>query len=307
MSGATAKLVFGAALAALAPKAPAQAPAQGPVSDSVWAAVDSALGRAGQMQAGDVRRYAFPRSDLAVTADGVALRPAFALGSWVAFGRSPEGVRAMGDLVLLEREVGPVLSELQAAGIQPTALHNHLLGESPRVMYLHLEAEGEPRRVARGIRRALARTGTPPAPRPPAAAGAPRFPLDTARLARILGRAGTVNGGVYQVGVPRAERVVMEGVEIPPAMGVATALNFQPIGAGRAAVTGDFVLTAAEVDPVVRELGAAHIRVTALHSHMLLEEPRLFFLHFWGRGEAAGLAAGLRAALDRMHVRLAGP
>jgi hypothetical protein len=266
-----------------------------------WTAVDQAIGREGKAQPGDVYKYSFPRSDLHVTVDGVVLKPALALGGWVAFKRLGTDAVAMGDLVLREREVTPVLTKLEQMGVNPTALHNHVLRESPRLMYLHIEARGDPARIARAIRAALALTGTPAAssPAPPAEP----FPLDTAGIASALGRGGSVNGGVYQVGVPRTEPVRADGMEVPPAMGLATGLNFQPTGAGKAAITGDFVLIASEVHPVMQALRKAGIEITALHSHMLAEEPRLYFMHFWANGDALALARGLRGALDLMNVR----
>jgi len=249
-----------------------------------------------------VIRFSFPRRDLRVTADGVVLRPAFALGSWVAF--KPVGgghAMAMGDLVLAESEVGAVISRLQQGGVEQTALHNHVLGESPRVLYLHVAAHADPDKIARTIRAALEATATP---LDTAASGTPPaapLELDTAGISRILGRAGRTNGGVYQVSVARAERIIEHGREVPPSMGVATAINFQPSGDGRAAITGDFVMTAAEVNPVIRALRENGIQVTALHSHMLTERPRLFFMPFWAVGELPALARGLRAALDRTN------
>jgi hypothetical protein len=241
-----------------------------------------------------------------VTVGGVAVKPALALGSWVAFKEAAGGdVIAMGDLVLLETEVGPVIAKLQSMGVKQTALHNHLQHESPSVMYLHIEGQGDRVKVAQAVGAALALTGTPEAT--PAAPASAAFELDTAKLASALGHAGKVNGGVYQVTVPRAEPVRLDGAEIPPSMGVATAINFQPTGNGKSAITGDFVLRADEVDPVIRSLGEGSISVTALHSHMLDEEPRLFFMHFWANDDAFKLARVIRAALGHMKVRAASP
>jgi hypothetical protein len=278
--------------------------AQGADNATAWATVDRALGRPGNAHPGEVQKYSFPRGDLHVTVGSVAVQPALALGSWVAFkrmGGSGGEVMAMGDLVLSEAEVPAVVAKLQAGGIQQTALHNHLQHESPRVMYLHIEGRGDPAKLAEVIRAALATTKTPAAA--PAPQGAPPFPLDTAALARALQRSGSVTGGVYQVSVPRAEPVRAEGMEIPPAMGVATAINFQPTGNGKAAATGDFVLTADEVNPVLHTLEQQGIAVTALHSHMLTEEPRLFFMHFWANEDALRLARGLRMALDQTKTK----
>ena len=276
---------------------------QQPAAAGSWSAVDSALGRKGMAQAGGVMRYGFPRADLQVTADGVQLQPAFALGSWVAFKRVGGGhVMAMGDLVLTEQEVAPVMKALQAGGVEQSALHNHLLLESPHVMYMHIAAHGDAAKIAATIHSALAQTATPMATPAPAPVAPASIDLDTAAVARALGRTGKVNGGVWQVSVPRRQRITDHGMEIPPTMGVATAINFQPTGGGKAAITGDFVMTAGEVNPVIRALQDNGITPTALHSHMLTESPRLFFMHFWGNDDAVKLARGLRAALDRMAV-----
>jgi Domain of Unknown Function (DUF1259) len=197
------------------------------------------------------------------------------------------------------------MQALQEGGIDQTALHNHVLHESPRIMYMHIAGHGTPVALARVLRSALGRTGTPvPAPgTPPPAPTTPAIDLDTLGVARALGYVGRVNGGVYQVSVPRGTTIMEDGMEIPPSMGVATAINFQPIGNGQAAITGDFVLTASEVNPVIRMLQAKGITVSALHSHMLGESPRLFFMHFWAKADAVTLAQGLRSALERTDAR----
>jgi hypothetical protein len=205
----------------------------------------------------------------------------------------------MGDLVLLESEVGPVIDALQRGGVEQTALHNHLINERPNVVYLHIGGRGRPVALATAVHEALGQTKTPP---PPVGA-APPVDLDTVQLAQVLGVHGRANGGVYQVGVPRAGDVTLDGVVVPPAMGVATAINLQATGATTAVATGDFVLIASEVNPVARALRASGIAVTALHSHMLNETPRLLFMHFWGEGDALKVARGLRAALDQMDIK----
>ena len=282
---------------------PSPTPQSGPAAAD-WKAVDLAMGREGKMQPGDVYKYSFPRGDLRVSASGVPIKPALALGGWVAFKGTGADAMAMGDLVLAEREVTPVLTKLQELGVNPTALHNHVLRESPRVIYMHIEARGAPVKIAQAVHAALALTNTPPA-KPDGAQPPEPFPLDTTKIATALGRGGKVNGGVYQVSVPRAEVIRAEGMEVPPSMGVATAINFQPTGAGKAAITGDFVLVASEVHPVMQALRSAGIEITALHSHMLMEEPRLFFMHFWANADAVALARGLRGALDHMNVKKA--
>ena len=266
--------------------------------------VEEALGRKGAAQPGEVLKFSFPRSDLSVTADGVAIKPALALGSWAAFKQIGKGQSmAMGDLVLTEDEVGPVMRALQAGGIEQTAVHNHVLHESPRVMYMHFSAHGDAAKIAQTLRTALGSSKTPMgAPAAPATASA--ADLDTAGIARELGVAGKLNGVVYQVSVPRRERITDMGHEVPPSMGVATAINFQPTGGGKAAVTGDFVMRATEVNKVIRALQAHGINPTALHSHMLNEEPRLFFMHFWANDDAVALAKGFRAALNETASKL---
>jgi hypothetical protein len=268
-----------------------------------WKAVGQALGKEGSVQPGDVYKVSLPRSDLQVTAGGVRIKPALALGSWVAFKRMGDAAMVMGDLVLTEDEVTPVMTKLQEGGVEQTALHNHVLRESPRVMYMHIGAHGDPVRIARAIHDALALSKTPmTAPATAPAGGAQDLGIDTKQLDQLMEQSGKVNGGVYQFSVPRAEAVTDGGMEVPPSMGLATAINFQPTGGGKAAITGDFVLTAGEVNPVIRALRDGGIEVTALHSHMLTEQPRLFFMHFWANDDAQKLARGLRAALDKMNV-----
>lgn len=263
-----------------------------------WWALEDALGRKGAMQPGNVAKFAFPRSDLSVTLGGVTLKPALALGGWVAFKEIGKGeAMVMGDLVLTDEEVGPVMRALQAGGVEQTALHNHVLTESPHVMYMHIAAHGDPSKIAHAVHDALAKSKTPLGPASPPAAPSPD--LDTTGIAKALGVAGKLNGVVYQVSVPRSEKIMEMGHEVPPSMGVATAINFQPTGGGKAAITGDFVLRGSEVNPVIRALSDHGIQVTAVHSHMIDEEPRLFFMHFWANDDAVTLAKGLRTALDQ--------
>jgi len=269
-----------------------------------WKDVEQALGRAGTLLPGDVYKVSFPRSDLTVTLDGVTIKPALALGSWTAFKEIVVGhVMAMGDLVLLESEVTPVMDALQKAGIEQSALHNHLIGESPHVMYMHFDGHGDAATLARTLHDALALTKTPMGAMPPPPPTPPAIDLPTADLDRIIGAAGKIAGGTYQFAVPRAEKIMEHGTEVPPSMGMAIPLNFQPAGNGRAAITGDFVLLASEVNPVIRILRRGGIAVTAVHSHMLEETPRLFFMHFWAVDDATKLATTLRAALDTLNLK----
>ena len=275
--------------------------AQNPSAGDEWSAVTSAIGRAGALQPDGVMKYSFPRSDLAVTLDGLRLKPALALGSWVAFKRtSSTNALVMGDVVLTEAEVPSVISALREANVAPTAVHNHLLRETPRVAYVHIMARGDGARIATAIRAALNLTATPaPAPAPaPTTAGA--IDIDTAMIHHNLGYAGKMNGGVYQVSVPRRESIRMDRDVVPPSMGVSTAINFQPTGNGRAAITGDFVMRESEVNRVIPILRGGQIGITALHSHMIGEEPRLYFMHFWANDDAGRLSAVLRHALEQL-------
>jgi len=293
-------LLAAVAAVAIATPAFAQNPPAGPNKDS-WALIDEGLGRGGTTQADGVRRYSYPRSDLNVQLDGVTVKPALALGSWLAFKPMGDHVMVMGDLVLTHEEVNPVMSKLLAGGLTVTALHNHLLRNEPPTMYMHVGGHGDPWKLALTLRSALAETRTP-MDLPSKTANA-SLDLDTAALDKIMGRTGKANGGVYQYVAPRAENLTEGGVPAGESMGTGTVLNFQPTGSGKAAITGDFVLTAKEVDPVLRALRGNGIEVTALHNHMLDDEPRLFFMHFWANDDAQKLARGLKAALDSTNVR----
>ncbi len=277
------------------------ADAQGVSQPNDWAGVTSAIGRAGAIQPDGAMKYSFPRSDMTVSLDGVTLKPALALGSWVAFKRvGASDALVMGDLVLAEAEVSPVISALQQGDVFQTAVHNHLLRESPRVVYVHIMGHGDATKVAAAIRKALDLTATPPPPAAPSAQAA-TIGLDTAVIHRALGTAGKVNGGVYQVSIARRGAIRMNGEVVPPSMGVSTAINFQPTGNGRAAITGDFVMRDSEVNRVMPILRGGRITITALHSHMIGENPRLYFMHFWANDDAGQLAATLRRALDQLQ------
>jgi hypothetical protein len=273
-----------------------------------WQEVDEAIGRKAAVVAGDVHRYGFPRTDLSVTLDGVTIKPALALGGWVAFKPAHGGAMAMGDLVLLETEINPVMLKLIEGGLEITAVHNHVLRANPATFYMHVGGHGDPVKMAAVIRDALSASKTPLATTVGAAPAAapPAIDLDTAQLDQIIGVKGQNNGGVYQFAVPRRDPISEGGMQLAPVgpMGVAEAIGFQPTGGGKAAITGDFVLTAEEVNPVIKTLRSNGIEVTALHSHMLDEQPRLFFCHFWANDDAMKLAKGLRAALDKAAVAL---
>ncbi len=265
-----------------------------------WKAVEEALGKQGQLQAGGVFRVAIPRTDLKVTVQGVGVKAGFALGSYAAFKKIGKGAMVMGDLVLLDQEVNAVMSGLLKNRLTVTALHNHLNEMSPHVMYMHFSGHGNAVELAKGLRDALGASETPLGPGQPASAPS-GLELDQKRLESVLGRSGRVNNGVLQVSVARAERLTEGGMELLPGMGVATALNFQPTGDGKAAITGDFVLIAREVNEVARTLRGHGIEVTAIHQHALADNPRLFYLHFWAHDDAIKLAQGLKAALDQTN------
>jgi Domain of Unknown Function (DUF1259) len=268
-----------------------------------WKQVDAALGKTAAVS-GEIHRYGFPRTDLNVTLDGVTIKPTFALGGWVAFVPAHGNVMIMGDLVLLETEINPVMKKLLESGLSITAVHNHLLRASPATFYMHVGGQGDPVKVATAVRAALAESQTPFNPPPAAAAPPPAIDLDTAKLDETIGIKGQANGGVYQFAVPRRDPVTEMGMALPPGpTGVATAINFQPTGGGKAAITGDFVVTGEEVNPMIRALRANGIDVTAMHSHMLDEQPRLFFVHFWANDDALKLAKGLREAIDKTAAK----
>lgn len=287
-------------VACSAPQAPTGQSNTAQQSATDWKAVERALGKAGSTQPGDVYKVSLPRSDLKVTVSGLELKPALALGSWIAFKKTGDMTMVMGDLVLTEDEVTPVLTKLQEGGVEQTALHNHVLHESPRVMYMHIHAMGDAVKIAQAIHDALTLSKTPFAASAPSTS--PELGIDTKQLDQALAQSGKLNGVVYQFSVPRAEKIMDNGMEVPASMGLATAINFQPTGSGKAAITGDFVLIASEVNPVIKALRHNGIEVTALHSHMLTESPRLFFMHFWANDDALKLAHGLRAALDKMNI-----
>jgi len=286
------------ALAALLAGAPGLAVA----ADDWQAQVGQALGKTGAAAPGGIYRVGLPRTDLKVTLDGVELKPGFALGSWLAFEKMGDQGMVMGDLVLTMDEVAPVMTKLAGGGIEVTALHNHLLRNQPFTMYMHVQGNGDPVKLAAVLHAALAETKTPLTAAPTAPTPPPPIDLDTAALDQTLGAKGTNNGGIYQFGIPRAEPIKDGGMDVPPPMGSANAINFQPTGGGKAAITGDFVLIAKEVNPVLKALREHGIEVTAIHNHMLDDQPHLYFMHFWANDDAKKLAEGLKAALAQINI-----
>jgi hypothetical protein len=278
-------------------------------ADETWTQVGAALGKAGTEMSGGVYRVALPRTDLKVTLDGVEIKPGLALGGWLAFEKMRQDGIVMGDLVLTQDEVNPVMQRVLAGGIEVTALHNHLLRNQPFTMYMHVHGRGDPVKLATVLHSALAESKTPLTP--PSTAGAqqpaaapPQIEFDTAAVDQALGAKGTNNGGIYQFSIPRAEPIEDDGMPMPSPgpMGLATAINFQPTGSGKAAITGDFVLTAREVPLVLKAMRENGIEVTAVHNHMLNEQPRLFFVHFWANDDVRKLAQGLKAALAHVNI-----
>jgi uncharacterized protein DUF1259 len=259
------------------------------------AAIDKAIGRPGQVMPGDVYRVGFPRTDLKVTVGTVSVLPGLALGSWAAFKAAGSGAVVHGDLVLLDTEMNPVITSLQQSDFEITAVHNHLLNESPSIMYLHYWGQGNPVALAQAVREALGHSATPIAPPTAPASPPPAVPVDA--IEQAIGMHGTNANGVLSFAQPRPEPIQMMGVTLPPSMGMATAINFQATSDGKVAATGDFVMIADEVNKVARALRSSDIAITALHNHMLHGTPELYFMHFWAEGDPAAIASGLKTAL----------
>lgn len=262
-----------------------------------WQAVEKVFGRKGAVQE-DVFKVTFPRSDLRVKVGEVSIEPGLALTSWIAFKQAGNHAIIMGDLALLEEEIAPVMKKFVKSGIKVTSLHHHIIGESPSVMYMHFSGEGNPVKLAKAMSSALEKTGT--LLTSPELQESPATVPNWTKVESILGRTGKRERNLLKFSIPRAETITENGMDIPPSMGMATAINFQMVGE-EAATTGDFVLLAYEVNSVVKALTEHGITVTAIHNHMLYESPRLFFLHFWGVGEPKKLAEGLKAALDQTN------
>ena len=246
----------------------------------------------------DVFKVTFVRSDLKVRVGNVLIEPGLALTSWITFKQMGNKAMMMGDLVLLDKEAHSVMPELVSNGIEVTALHNHLVGESPSIMYMHFSGRGDPVKLAKAMKSALAKTKTPLSESKtgqPAVTG-----VDWSGVEAILGTSGKAAGSLLQYSFSRKEKIAENGMEIPPSMGVATPIGFQKVE-DKAIGYGDFVLLAKEVNPVLKALLKRGITVTAIHNHMLFESPRSFFLHFWGIDKPEKLAKGLKAALDKTN------
>ncbi|KIZ15840.1 hypothetical protein SNA_21345 [Streptomyces natalensis ATCC 27448] len=261
-----------------------------------WKPVADALGRTGMLMKGTVYRVPLPRKDLKVTTQGVTVKPGLSLGGYAAFVKYRHTTMLMGDLVVTEHELPKVTDALQAAGIQQTALHKHLLQQSPAIWWTHIHAMGDPVKLAKGLKSALAATSLPPASPPPATQ--PPIALDTAGIDKALGRKGTADGGIYKFTIARKNTVNDGEYVLPPALGLTTGINFQPLGGNKAAINGDFVMTAPEIQNVIQALRKGNIDIVELHNHTLNEHPRLFYMHFWATADGVTLARALRPALD---------
>ncbi len=259
-----------------------------------WEDVEKIIGKTGKLQ-DDVFKITFPRSDLNVNVDGIKIEPALALTGWIAFKKTGNNVMIMGDLVLQETEVVRVIKKAMDSGLEITALHNHLLNESPKIMYIHVGGMGSPSELAQKIKDVINETKTPLSQ--PKQNSSAEKTTDWTQVQSVLGFKGQMNGDVLQISIPRTEQITESGESIPSTMGLSTSMNFQKVK-DKAFATGDFVLTGDEVNPVMKALTQHNISVTALHSHMLNESPRIFFMHFWGNDTPKNLAAGLKAAIS---------
>jgi len=259
-----------------------------------WQPVAKIIGKAGTLQNG-VYKIGLPRTDLNVHIGATKVEPAAGLGSWMAFTFAETETICDGDLVLTPDEVNPVISALQAGGIEVSAIHNHLIGEEPQVMYVHFFGKGKRDELAQTLKKALEATKTPMGGIA-AAIVLPDLPGQQV-IETNLGKKGAQNGAVLQFGFPRQHPIAMHHENLAPSMGMATAINFQRSAKGVAA-TGDFVLRENEVQGVVKALRAGGIWVTAMHNHLLDDEPRMVFVHFWADGPAEAVSKTLRAALD---------
>jgi hypothetical protein len=282
--------------------APLQAGAAGSLDVK---AIEQTMGKPGELK-DNVYKISLPRKDLSVSVNGVKLKPGFALGSWIAFEESGDEAVMDGDLVLTESEVGPVLTQLRKEGIEVSAVHNHLIGETPRVMYVHVAGKGKAASMAAHLKGALNLTGTPleaaaaKGSDTAAKGGTEESGFDAELIQKELGHQGKMKDGVLHVSVPRPEPIKMHGAALPPSMGMATAINFQSAGEKKVAATGDFVMVREEVDRVTKALTEHGLLITALHNHLVHGSPDLYFMHFWADDSAEKVAKGLRAGLDAM-------
>ena len=273
-------------------------------TDTDWKPVADALGRTGKLGDNDTAfRVALVRNDLQVTTDGVAIKPGLSLGGYAAFGRYADNQTLLrGDLVVTEAELPKVTDALQAHGLAQTALHKHLLQQTPPVWWTHVHGMGDAVQLAQGLKAALDATSIGPATPPPAQQ--PPVDIDVAGVQQALGRKGTPDGGLLKYSIPRKDTIVEDGYVLPAAsLNLTTVINFQPVGGGRAAINGDFILIASEVQKVIQALRAGNVQIVELHNHGLTEQPRLFYMHYWAVDDAVTLAKALRPALDATNLQ----
>lgn len=263
-----------------------------------WSDVEKVFGKKGNVQ-DNVFKITFPRSDLKVKVGDFDVAPGLAFTSWIGFMKMGNQAMMMGDLVLLDKEVAPVISKLISENLQITALHNHIVNETPAIKYIHFSGNGDAISLAGKIKSVFAVTGTPlTVPQTQTQSANP----DWSKVEAILGTSGKLNGNLLQYSFPRNEKLTESGMEMPAYMGMATGISFQ-MTENKAAITGDFVLLADEVNPVAKALTDNGIQVTAIHNHMLYDNPRLFMLHFWAVDEPGKLAKGLKEALDKTNSK----
>ena len=268
-----------------------------------WKPVQQVFGFDGSALPGGVIRFNMPRSDLHVMVGDVAVKPGLALGGWAAFAPMGKGkAMIMGDLVLTADEVGPTTNALMDGGVEVTAIHNHLLGESPAVYYLHIGGHGDAVKMAQAVVKAVGQTKTPMPPAP-AAKGDTDFGFDQGAVDKAMGAKSTVGGGCLHYNAPRVEKVSEDGMAAPPSFGMGTSINFCPTGGGKAEIAGDFAMTAKEVEPVMDVLRKNGILTTALHTHALNDSPRLFYMHFWANDDAVKLGQALGSALAKTNSK----
>ena len=241
----------------------------------------------------NIVRFNFPRTDLDVKVGDITIEPAFALTTWVAFQTMMKTSMVMGDLVLLENEALKVIPSLISSGIHVTAIHNHLLTEKPKIIDSHIEAVGNAEQLCEKIKNILSLTNTPLTN---SSQSNNNIEIDWSNVEKTIGYTGNKNGNIISFGIPRKETIKENKMILPPIMGTAISINFQKVG-DSAIVTGDFVLLAKEVEPVEDALTKAGIVVTALHTHMITEQPKLYFMHFWANSDPVKLADGLKTAI----------
>jgi hypothetical protein len=270
-----------------------------------WTAVEQALGMKGTVLPDGVFMVELPRDDIQVSIGDVTLDRPMALHSFMAFmDMGSQGSMVMGDLVLQPHELLAVQGSLLRDGLEITAIHNTLVGETPQVYDVHFGGRGDPVKIASKVRAALESAKVPYRISGVGQSDFMQSTIDTRSIDAVMGVKGTYEDGIVHYSVPRADKIMEGGMEVPQSMDVATSLKLQPLPGNKVAAAGEYVLLASEVQPVMRALNSAGITITATHTHMLTEEPRLFYLHLWAVGDAVTIAKGLREAIDQTNVKM---